>query len=344
MVNTFDASVVIGRFQPFHNGHLALVKEALRVAPEVFVVLGSAFAARSPRNPWTHAERAATIRGALSTDEQARVRFVPMRDYFDEPRWRKELVTAITGLVPEGARIGIVGHFKDATSDYLKGFEAWGLVRVPLQGDVHATQLRETYFLADAVAVACVPQLDADVPRATRQWLAQFKGSPHYSELAAELRALKAYHKAWKSAPFPPTFVTVDAVVTCQSQVLLIQRGKAPGKGLWAVPGGFLEAGETLYQSALRELEEETGLVLSGASNEPVASHVFDHPQRSQRGRTISHGFHFRLTEAKPPSLEAADDAAALQWVPISELAAREEQFFDDHFHMLDTFLKLLPE
>lgn len=344
MANSFDVAVVIGRFQPFHNGHLALIKEALRVAPQVFVVLGSAHAARSPRNPWTHLERAAMIRDALSAPEQARVRFVPMRDYFYEPRWRKELVRAVTELASNGARIGVVGHFKDATSDYLKGFEAWGLVRVALLGDVHATELRRTYFLDDSISSAWSAHLEAAVPNSTRESLAAFRHSPHYGELAAELRALEAYHKAWKAAPFPPVFVTVDAVVTCQSQVLLIQRGKAPGKGLWAVPGGFLELGETLYQSALRELQEETGLVLPAGASEPVATHVFDHPQRSQRGRTISHGYHFQLSDGPLPLLKAADDAAALKWVPIAELASLEEQFFDDHFHLLDTFLKVLPE
>lgn len=344
MANSFDVAVVIGRFQPFHNGHLALIKEALRVAPQVFVVLGSAHAARSPRNPWTHLERAAMIRDALSEPEQARVRFVPMRDYFYEPRWRKELVRAVTALASNGARIGVVGHFKDATSDYLKGFEAWGLVRVGLLGDVHATRLRETYFLDDSTSSAWSAHLGAVVPNSTLELLAAFRHSPHYGELATELRALEAYHEAWKAAPFPPVFVTVDAVVTCQSQVLLIQRGKAPGKGLWAVPGGFLELGETLYQSAVRELQEETGLVLPEGASQPVATHVFDHPQRSQRGRTISHGYHFQLSDGPLPLLQAADDAAALQWVPIADLASLEEQFFDDHFHLLDTFLKVLPE
>lgn len=337
MTNSFDVAVVIGRFQPFHNGHLALIVEALRVAPRVFVVVGSANAARSPRNPWTHAERAATIMGALDAEQQKRVSLIPMRDYFDEPRWRRALVKAVTELAPTGSRIGVVGHFKDATSDYLKGFEQWGLVRVPLQGDVHATALRRAYFLGEGGDNAGV------TPASTRRWLAEFAGLPQFTELAAELRALDAYHRAWASAPFPPVFVTVDAVVTCCDHVLLIQRGKAPGKGSWAVPGGFLEMAETVYQSALRELVEETGLELTGQSAVPVATHVFDHPNRSQRGRTISHGFQFRLDARELPNLAAADDAAALEWVPIADLAAREDQFFDDHFHMLDTFLQLLP-
>lgn len=338
MSNTFDAAVVIGRFQPFHNGHLALIQEALRVAPRVFVVVGSASAARSPRNPWTYAERAAMISGALDAEQQQRVTTIPMRDYFDEPRWRRVLVKTVTELAPPGARIGVVGHFKDASSDYLKGFEQWGLVRVPLLGDVHATALRRSYFLGEAAAPG--PEV---MPASSRGWLAEFAGSKHFPALAAELRALDAYQRAWASAPFPPVFVTVDAVVTCCDHVLLIQRGKAPGKGLWAVPGGFLELAETLHQSALRELVEETGLELSGQSAMPQAAHVFDHPSRSQRGRTISHGFRFCLDAKELPRLAAADDAAALEWVRIADLAAREDEFFDDHFHILDTFLTLLP-
>ncbi len=340
MTTMFDAAVVIGRFQPFHNGHLALIKEALRTAPRVFVVIGSAFAARSPRNPWTHAERSAMLLGALSSEERGRVSCVPMRDYFNEPRWRRVLTDTITRLTGPDARIAVVGHFKDSTSDYLKGFEDWGLVQVPLLGNVHATELRDAYFLN----VAAPDDLRDQVPSTTHVWLEQFATGPEFHFLGDELRALQAYRREWEQAPFPPVFVTVDAVVTCRAHVLLIQRGKAPGKGLWAVPGGFLDLDETLIESAHRELKEETGLELPIVSRSPLNSHVFDHPQRSQRGRTISHGFYFELDAAQLPSLTAADDAAALAWVPQGELASRESEFFDDHFHILDTFLRLLPE
>lgn len=278
--------------------------------------------------------------GTLSSEESARVSCVPMRDYFYEPRWRQVLTDTITQLAGADARIAVVGHFKDSTSDYLKGFENWGLVRVPLLGDVHATQLREAYFLNTATP----EDLRGQVPSSTHQWLEQFAMWPHFHSLTEELRALLSYRRAWDKAPFPPVFVTVDAVVTCSGHVLLIQRGKAPGKGLWAVPGGFLDLDETLLQSALRELKEETGLELPRHSSAPLNSHVFDHPQRSQRGRTISHGFYFELDAAQLPTLTAADDAAALAWVPFGEIASRESEFFDDHFHILDTFLRLLPE
>ncbi len=341
MTHNFDAAVVIGRFQPFHEGHLALVREALRAAPSVYVVVGSAFAARSPRNPWTYEERAAMLVGSLTREERARVHCVPMRDYFDEPRWRKILVDTIGGLTGPNCRLAVVGHFKDSTSDYLEGFEAWGLLRVPLLGEVHGTQIRREYFAAEPSSYD-LSKLSAELPAATLEFLAEFRAKPDYLALRKELLALDDYRRAWAGAPFPPVFVTVDAIVTCQSHVLLIQRGKAPGKGLWALPGGFLDQSETLLQAAYRELVEETGLVLPEDSRAPLKAQVFDHPQRSQRGRTISHGFLFQLNTAQLPPLTAADDAADLEWVAVSELTSRESEFFDDHFHVLDTFLGLL--
>jgi bifunctional NMN adenylyltransferase/nudix hydrolase len=278
---------------------------------------------------------------SLTHDERARVQCLPMRDYFDEPRWRKVLVDTLISLTSPGSRLAVVGHFQDATSDYLRGFESWGLVRVPLLEEVHATQLG-TSISAEVATSSDGVKTSTELPGATLEFLRAFRTRPEYLVLRYELFAIEDYKRAWASAPFPPVFTTVDAVVTCQSRVLLIPRGKAPGKGLWALPGGFLDQGETLLQAALRELLEETGLVLPEDSRAALKAHVFDHPQRSQRGRTISHAFHFQLNAARVPSLAGADDAADLAWVPVSELTSRESEFFDDHFHVLDTFLGLL--
>ena len=67
---------------------------------------------------------------------------------------------------------------------------------------------------------------------------------------------------------YPRPAVTTDCVLFCQDHeeglsVLLIERGGEPYKGCWAFPGGFLEMDETVEEGAVRELREETGLVLS---------------------------------------------------------------------------------
>ena len=68
---------------------------------------------------------------------------------------------------------------------------------------------------------------------------------------------------------------------------------------------------------------------------------VFDHPDRSQRGRTITHAHYFDLGNAPLPAVRADDDALQAEWIPVGQIAALEAEFFEDHFHMLDHFLQI---
>lgn len=340
-----EVAIVIGRFQPVHNGHLALLRAALAEAPRVIVMLGSAHQARSPRHPFSWTERAEMLRLALSEEERERVEVVPLRDLYDEARW----VQAVRGAVQQrvgNADVTLVGHFKDATSDYLRRFSPWKLHSLPRQHRVDATDLRAALFEAepedlDGVLASWVDQ----VPPGTRSFMQAWAHLPYLAALRREWAMLKRYRQAWAAAPYAPVFVTVDLVLQCAGHVLLIQRAQDPGQGLWALPGGFVEPRDTLYQSAVRELEEETGLRLLPETLQQalLGVAVFDHPDRSQRGRTITHAHHFDLGERELPEVQGADDAAQARWVPVAELAGMEEQFFDDHFHMLDRFLALLP-
>lgn len=331
-------AVLIGRFQPFHLGHLALLQQALQTAQQVVVVLGSAYQARSPKNPFTWQERAALITGSLPAQDAARVHCVPVRDYYDEPRWVQAVMRAVNAQVPAGERIALVGHFKDASSNYLSRFPGWELLSLPRQGDFDGTPTREIYWNLQALPQdAMEAALEKLVPPFTAQWLRQWSTTPDYEAMRAEWRMISGYQAAWANAPYPPVFVTVDGLLLCHSHVLLIQRGHAPGKGLWALPGGFVEPRDTLWQSCLRELDEETGLPLTEAQMHAALQgcEVFDHPDRSLRGRTITHVFAFHLAGTALPAVHGGDDAAAASWVPLSELAAMESQMFEDHFHVL---------
>ena len=347
---SFDATVYIGRFQPFHLGHAALLREALARAPVCIVVLGSAFQARTPKNPFTWQERAEMVRLAVPEADRSRLRFVPLRDYYDEARWavavRESVAASLSQDLPARGsrthRVGLVGHFKDATSDYLRGFPDWALLSIERRHAIDATSLRDAFFaVAGEDVEATLAALVNQAPASTLAFLRAWAQLPLCAELAEEWRMLRRYQRAWAGAPYPPVFVTVDTVLRCDGQVLLVQRGQAPGKGLLAVPGGFIEQRETAYQSALRELQEETHLsLLADTMRHSLKSvAVFDHPDRSQRGRTITHAHYFDLGERELPEVKAGDDAARAMWVPIAELASMEDRFLDDHFHMLDHFL-----
>lgn len=329
-----DLAVVIGRFQPFHRGHAAVLGHALEAAPRVLVVVGSAGAPRLVKNPFTADERIQTIRATLTPEQQARVAFTTVQDYYDEPRWAEAVKATVSR---EGASsVVLVGFRKDESSSYLSLFPEWGELRLPRQAPIDATELRRQYFSHPGALPADL--LEA-VPPAVAQFLDQFRGSAHYGRLREELQTLDDTRARYGSGPF----ITVDAVVTQNDRLLLVQRGRAPGKDLWALPGGFLDGSERLLAAAMRELREETELSLSDAELRAAlrGAAVFDHPQRSQRGRTVTHAHYFALPPSAeaPPRVVGADDAQAAKWVPIAELGSMTDQLFEDHFQIIAHFL-----
>jgi bifunctional NMN adenylyltransferase/nudix hydrolase len=344
---TPDVAVYVGRFQPFHLGHLALLKHALEIAPTVVVVIGSAWQARTPKNPLTWQERAEVVRLALTPEERDRVKFLPMRDHYDEARWVQAVQRGVADLCGEASSVALVGHYKDATSEYLRSFQGWTVISVERVPGADGTALRDALYAAGAGNVeATLAALVDQAPASTLDFLRAWLRLPHFEALREEWRLLAAEKAKWAGSPYPPVFVTVDAVVRCAGHVLLIQRGKAPGKGLYAVPGGFIEQRETVYQSCLRELKEETHLTLLDMTmrSSLVDVAVFDHPDRSQRGRVITHAHYFDLGERELPEVQADDDAQSVEWMPIARLATMEDRFHDDHFHMLDHFLDLTDD
>lgn len=116
---------------------------------------------------------------------------------------------------------------------------------------------------------------------------------------------------------YPRASVTADAVLFAEKDgqiyVLLIRRGNEPYKGCWAFPGGFLNMDETVIKCAERELEEETGIVLSGMQLAGVYSDV----ERDPRGRVITAAY---TAMTAMPEAKAGDDAAAARWWPLNAL------------------------
>ncbi|MBV5315156.1 MAG: NUDIX hydrolase [Prolixibacteraceae bacterium] len=128
---------------------------------------------------------------------------------------------------------------------------------------------------------------------------------------------------------YPRAALTVDAIlISKQNSVLLIERGREPYKGKWALPGGFIEMDEPLEVACQRELEEETGIRIG----ELKQFKAFGAVDRDPRHRTISVLFYAFTDDELIAS--AGDDAAKAQWFSIHELP----ELAFDHQLILDEF------
>ena len=329
-----DVAVLIGRFQPFHLGHAALLRRAFEVGERVVLVLGSAHSSRTPRNPFSASEREAMIRSTLTESDNRRLLVLGQRDVWCADRWAREVRTAVENAV--SGRIALVGYRKDATSAYLGSFPGWDWVDTGRQGPLDATPLRERLLGPEPLPEILDGLKDAvDAP--VLEFLESWGRGPLRQELSEELAATRRDAASWGDGPF----VTVDVLVRAAGRVLLIRRAKRPGRGLLAMPGGFLKDGELREQGALRVLREETGLVLDDAR--PSREMFFSHPGRSQRARIATHAFLFETFRDGLPELLPGPGVASASWWKEDELAGQEEQFFEDHFHIVSSFLPGLP-
>lgn len=342
---TREALVFIGRFQPFHIGHESVIQEALKQAKQVVVVVGSSFTARTTKNPFTFAERKQMIKAVFPTD---RVVVVPVGDFpYDDTKWVAAVQSAVTTAIPSVKDIGLIGHSKDSSSYYLKIFPQWKKhVEVEDVSGINATDIRKALLGNNK------EQLDVStvVSKTVYKLLATIiaDGPDGYADFWLDIRTEfmfnEKYKEAWKSAPFPPTFVTVDSVVVQSGHVLLVTRKKSPGRGLWALPGGFLNQEEAIEDAMIRELVEETQIklqpqVLKGSI---AANAVFDKPDRDPRGRTITHAYYLQLKDMETlPHIKGADDAEKAEWVPINMVLQNRDRFYADHFHIIAHFLKI---
>lgn len=352
MTNKPSMTVFIGRFQPPHQAHIDTINEALKYSQGVLVLIGSSFKARDTRNPFTHQERKQMILDCFDKSTQGRLAFDFISDNpYNELAWIKDVQRAADTAYynqygwQDRPNISIIGHNKDATSYYLNVFPFWNRIETPNIHGLDATTIRELYFQGSDFWTRGGNQkrVAQFVPQRVMLALNEFMHGLHYNKLCREFEFLRTYKLQWSQAPYPPVFVTADSVVTCLGHILLVQRKAAPGEGLWALPGGFLNQFETVQECAVRELREETGIkvpapVLNGSIKKEKR---YDHPGRSLRGRTITTAFHIDLNDKTLPKVKGADDAAKAKWVPLNEFIRSQNEMYEDHYHIITDLLGL---
>ena len=347
-MNQKTVTVFILRAQPYHIAHHKIIIDSLKNSRKVIVLLGSYREPTSYHNPWTFEERYDMIKNCFNQDDFSRIVILPLRDYrYNDSYWISSVQNLVQNSIESDDKVILTGHFKDDTSYYLNFFGGWDLVQLPNYFGVNATDIRNEYFSYKMENASKVPD---PVGKFLSDWYMNEQET--YKNISEEIQFINKYRESWKSCPYPPVFCTTDAVVVKSGHILLIKRGINPGKGKYALPGGFLGQNENHFDSCIRELQEETKIdvprhILVGACQNKEGKR-FDHPKRDPRGRVITTAYFFDLTEKKSglkplPKIVGSDDAmsGSAVWVPFNDVIREEENFFSDHMHIIQHFISI---
>jgi len=123
--------------------------------------------------------------------------------------------------------------------------------------------------------------------------------------------------------------LTVDAVILVKGRILLVRRRNPPFQGSYALPGGFVERGETVEAAVVRETEEETGL-RTGVRR---LLGVYSEPDRDPRGHTVTVAFELEVLGGE---MRAGDDASGLKLFGLNDLP----ELAFDHGRIISDFVR----
>lgn len=171
----YNNMLYIGRFQPFHNGHLAIVTSALKEADRLIICIGSDDVIMSLKNPFSSSERMGMIRDSLPYGLADRVHFGFLKDAPGDNAWWMEQVRTAVDRHKLPGTVAITGMKKDDSSVYLDWFPDWPYVPGPVIPGLNATTIREYYFggVPDSV-------WGHSVPEGTREYLKSFALTERY--------------------------------------------------------------------------------------------------------------------------------------------------------------------
>jgi bifunctional NMN adenylyltransferase/nudix hydrolase len=350
-------SVFVGSFQPPTKLDVSIAEKLASQSHQVFVVIAVHAGHRDIKNTFSPDQRVEMWHRALASSPLSSRIEVVTASYnpYGEDEWRQNLRAAVRNKIPFNRPLWFSGEAwylqplkkfwdnKAALKHEAKSKSLLSLESADLTTSAYANPVSHHWSARRAV----IKKEKTLFPEPVNQWLAEnYRGSPQHREHLRELESVLKYRKSWAKAPFAPIFSTVDAVVICQKHILLIERDHDPGKGTFALPGGFLDQHEFTVQGSIRELLEETRIAIDPSTlfKTLKCNYVFDFSERSALGRVISHGYLFKVKSSRLPRVQASDDAAKAFWFPVRDLEKLIPKFFEDHYLIIKKLMKLEKE
>lgn len=335
----FITSVYIGRFQPFHYGHLKTIIYALKQSKKLIIVLGSYRLAPSLRSPWSASERIEMIKSCLNKSQLQRIYFVKVRDrLYNEEMWINNVKGEVLKITGNNESIAIIGHEKDSSSYYLKVFPYWTFLETGNYKGLNSTAIRNQFFLEKKL------KLSSDVlPVQVIDKLKKYRATQNFKELKNKFEYVERA-KTVNNNVFPNEIC--NSLVYCQGYILLVISKNPLRRGLLSLPEAQVSQNENYKECSIRGLMDETNISITYESI--LASYkndsVFKNSERYLICKEISFTYFFKLNEKFLPNICPSKSVEAVEWVLIDDLYLLENKFYGDHFQIIQWFLRSIKE
>ena len=250
----YKLGIIIGRFQPLHNGHVELIREALFSCEQVLLFIGSSNKLTNFNNPLTWDQRHDSIKAVFP--EEPKLKIKGLNDKPNIEDW----VASVIGEQVSAADVdpsGVAIFTSDKDEEFYKEHFLY-TTEVVESGGLNATDVRAVFYKG------YIDLALSYLPLETQDNLKAFLDTAHFERMTQEyFSCTEGKAKALLSHAFGnPIEPVAHAVVIQDAKVLLVKRNSVRGFGQWALPGGFMESNESSRDAALRELKEETGVNL----------------------------------------------------------------------------------
>ena len=242
--NILKIAVFIGRFQPFHLGHLDTVRLALEKFDKLVVFLGGVNHAVCIRNPWPYEVRVQCISDCLSENDLSRIHFLPAYDsLYNNDAWQERIEKTIAEKFPND-EISIIGYAKDATSFYLELFPNWKSYPTDYFHGIDSTTIRKEYFTSGKINGRLLPD-------SVNGFLDHFKKQIEYTRL-------KNWYDDISTQQFSKKVLTYH--IQCNDQVFVVKREQSLGKDQWALPEFDVDDAILLEDQITQRLNDNLGI------------------------------------------------------------------------------------
>lgn len=312
-----DYALYIGRFQPFHNGHLASIRYGLNLAKKVVIALGGYHLAPSPVDPWSAKERKKMILSSLDLLERKRIKFIYVRDrLYDEASWKENLVNEFLLATKNHANVVIIGHMRDHTSYYLKIFPQWPFMETGNFSDFNGTEIRRNYFLEKKLSREQLPSPVFD-------FLNRFQKAKKFKLLRAEYERYKMKEKSHVDGMLSHLPQEKKMILRYGNYILLKKYKQKFAHFLYEIP----------KTDEIHSLRYKKYFV----SEKSFYLQKYDGPHK--KGRCVSYYYipaHVKFHIKKFPK-------SRYQWMIIDDLYVNEESMFADSYQIIHSFVLHRP-